>query len=182
MAADHSLTAANGLPWSVPVRVHDIRSGLTRKLVADAATRARIARALDLQSLDQLEAEVSVTPQAEGWEVRGRITADLAQTCGVTLEALPAQIAADFTVRCAESVEDAIDPASGEIVIDLEADDPPDLVEDGVIDLGGYVVEHLALELDPFPRKPGAEFEPPESEAEPSPFAVLARLKPNGEA
>jgi hypothetical protein len=182
MAADHPLTAANGLPWSVPVRVHDIRSGLTRKLEADAATRARVARALDLQSLDRLEAEVSVTPQAEGWEVRGHIAADLAQTCGVTLEPLPAAIRADFAVRCAETAEDEIDEATGEIVIDLDAVDPPDLIEDGIIDLGGYVVEHLALELDPFPRKPGAEFTPPETDPEPSPFAVLARLKPDDKA
>lgn len=173
---------SNGLPWSVALRVHDIRSGVTRTLVADPATRARVARALDLQSLDVLEAEVSVTPQAEGWEVRGHIIADLAQTCGVTLEALPALIRADFAVRCAEAVEEEIDEASGEIVIDLEAADPPDLIEDGVIDLGGYVVEHLALELDPFPRKPGAEFTPPETEPEPSPFAVLARLKPDDKA
>jgi uncharacterized metal-binding protein YceD (DUF177 family) len=64
----------------------------------------------------------------------------------------------------------------------LDAVDPPDLIEDGIIDLGGYVVEHLALELDPFPRKPGAEFTPPETDPEPSPFAVLARLKPDDKA
>jgi uncharacterized metal-binding protein YceD (DUF177 family) len=176
MASDPGLTP----PWSVPVRVADLRGGLTRKLEADAATRARIARALDLQSLGRLEAEISVSPHGQGWEVRGRILADLAQTCGITLEALPAQVDASFVVRCAEAVDPAEVPR--EIVVTLEEDDPPDLIEDGVIDLGAYVVEHLALELDPFPRKPGVEFEPPEAAAEPSPFAVLARLKPETDA
>ncbi|KAF7441445.1 Ubiquinol-cytochrome C chaperone [Pyrenophora tritici-repentis] len=37
-----------------------------------------------------------------------------------------------------------------------------DLIEDGKIDLGQYAVEQLALSLDPFPRKPGAEFVQPE--------------------
>ena len=52
------------------------------------------------------------------------------------------------------------------------------MLEDGEIDLGQYVVEHLALELDPFPRKPGAEFVQPPEPAEISPFAVLKALKP----
>jgi len=41
--------------------------------------------------------------------------------------------------------------------------------------------EFLALALDPYPRKPGVEFESPQPEAEPdekaSPFAALAKLK-----
>ena len=42
----------------------------------------------------------------------------------------------------------------------------------------GHVIEHLALEIDPFPRKPDAVFEPPATEEETSPFAVLKGLKP----
>ena len=44
--------------------------------------------------------------------------------------------------------------------------------------LGGYVLEHLALEIDPFPRKPGAVFEPPQTAEIISPFASLRNLKP----
>ena len=43
--------------------------------------------------------------------------------------------------------------------------------------LAAYVVEDLALAIDPFPRKPGVEFEAPDAPGEPSPFAVLAKLK-----
>jgi hypothetical protein len=43
--------------------------------------------------------------------------------------------------------------------------------------LGAYVVEDLSLAIDPFPRKPGAAFAPPQMAAEPSPFIVLAKLK-----
>ena len=48
------------------------------------------------------------------------------------------------------------------------------------VDLAAYVAEHLALEIDPFARKPGAEFEyaPPADEA--SPFAALQKLKDRG--
>jgi len=45
------------------------------------------------------------------------------------------------------------------------------------IDVAGYVVEHLALEIDPFARKPGAEFEYIAPTVEESPFAVLKALQ-----
>jgi len=51
------------------------------------------------------------------------------------------------------------------------------VLENDSIDLAAYVVEHLSLELDPFPRKPGAVFEPPAEEGSASPFAVLRKLK-----
>ena len=49
--------------------------------------------------------------------------------------------------------------------------------ESDAIDLAGYVVEHLALEIDPFPRKPGVEFVLPAQPPESSPFDVLRALK-----
>jgi uncharacterized metal-binding protein YceD (DUF177 family) len=175
MAQDRVLTAQ---PWSVPLRVAEIGRGLTRRLEADGAARARIARALELQALDRLEGEVVVSPKAQGWEARGTIKADLAQTCGITLEPLPARIDTNFTVRFVDHGDAAAGAEAREVVVALDEEDPPDVVEAGVVDLGAYVVEHLALELDPFPRKPGAVFEPPAAEPEPSPFAVLAELKP----
>jgi len=64
-------------------------------------------------------------------------------------------------------------------VIDFAADDPPDPVTDGLIDVGEAAIEHLALVIDPFPRAADARFdappETPSSEPElPSPFAALA--------
>ena len=69
---------------------------------------------------------------------------------------------------------------SEEIIITLD-DESPDLIENGQIDLGQYAVEQLALRLDPFPRKPGAEFVQPPEPAEISPFAVLKQLRASDE-
>lgn len=164
------------LPYSEPVRLHQIGSGVKRTLTPDAATRARIARALDLASLDAVEAEVNLVPTAAGWTLSGHVRAELAQTCGITLEPLPLTIDEAFSVQLAEPV----DEESDEIIITLE-DESPDVVEDGQIDLGQYVVEQLALHLDPFPRKPGAEFVQPPEPTEISPFAVLKQLRPSDE-
>lgn len=162
------------LPYSEPVRLHQVGAGLSRTLAPDAAARVRIAKALDLASLDFLEVEMKLAPAAAGWSLTGRIRARLAQTCGVTLEPLPLEIDDAFSVSLAEAGE----PDPDEIVITLD-DESPDLVEDGRIDLGQYAVEQLALRLDPFPRKPGAEFVQPPEPAEISPFAVLRKLRPD---
>ncbi|MGV9007392.1 MAG: YceD family protein [Brevundimonas sp.] len=159
------------LPFSDPVRLNQIPGGVTRRLEPDAAARGRIARALDLASLDAFVAEMTLKPVAEGWRLTGRITAGAVQTCGLSLEPLPVEIDSTFSITLSEAVE----TESEEIVITVE-DDSPDLIEDGRIDLGQYAVEQLALRLDPFPRKPGAEFVQPPEPAEISPFAVLRAL------
>ena len=161
------------LPYSEPVRLHQVGGGVTRTLEPDAVARARIAKALDLASLDRFVAEVTLAPSPGGWRLSGRVRASLAQTCGITLEPLPVEVDAPFAVSLAEAVEEDSD----EIVITLD-DESPDLIEGGQVDLGQYAVEQLALRLDPFPRKPGAEFVQPPEPAEISPFAVLKQLRP----
>jgi uncharacterized metal-binding protein YceD (DUF177 family) len=167
----------SGLPYSVPVRLHQAGAGLERHLEPDAAERAKIAKSLDLASLDAFDAEIRLEPSGHsGWRVSGRVRADAVQTCGLTLEPLPIHIDARFSISLAEAVE----TESDEIDVTLD-DDAPDLIEDGQVDLGQYAVEQVALKLDPFPRKPGAEFVQPEEPAEISPFAVLKALRPSDE-
>ena len=162
------------LPLSEPVRLNEIGKGLDRTLEPDAAARAKIAKALDLASLDAFVADLSVAPAANaGYRLTGRIRASAVQTCGITLEPLPVEIDQRFSIDLVEAV-DPIETDEIEITLD---DDAPDIIEDGRIDLGQYAVEQLALTLDPFPRKPGAEFVQPDEPAEISPFAVLKQFK-----
>lgn len=163
------------LPLSEPVRLNEIGRGLERTLAPDEAVRAKIAKALDLASLDAFVADLTVKPADNaGYRITGRVRASAVQTCGITLEPMPVEIDERFSVDLAEAVET---PEDGEIEVSLD-EDAPDLIEDGRIDLGQYAVEQLALQLDPFPRKPGAEFVQPEEPVEISPFAVLKQLKP----
>lgn len=163
---------SDALPFSDPVRVHQIGTGVIRTLEPDEAARKRIARSLDLAALDAFTAEVELRPTDAGWRLKGRVRAQAVQTCGLTLEPLPVTIDTRFSVSLAEAAEEETD----EIVIDMD-DEAPDLIEEGRIDLGQYAVEQLALALDPFPRKPGAEFVQPPEPTEISPFAVLRSLK-----
>ncbi len=119
-----------------------------------------------------------LTPWFDGARLDGRWSATIVQLCGVSLEPLVSDLAGDFVVHVLPpgSKHAPKDPIH-EVVIDPHAEDPPDLLDSDVIDLAGYVIEHLALEIDPFPRAPGAQFSPPEAERESSPFAKLAAWK-----
>lgn len=170
------MTSETQPPFSEVVRINEIGAGLERRLVPDAAAVKRIVKALDLASLTAFEADLKIAPARVGWTLTGRVVATLEQVCGITLDPLPVQVDERFSVDLVEAVE----PETDEIEVTLD-DDSPDVIEDGRIDLGQYAVEQLALTLDPFPRKPGAEFVQPEEPAEISPFAVLKAFKARDE-
>jgi len=165
-------------PWPHLVGLGEARRGASLHLVADDAARAVIAKALDIEALEALEADVELSEWLDGVEIAGRWRAAIVQICGVSLDPFETALDGRFTVR-------AVPPGSpnapaepvGEVEFDSEAEDPPDLLESENLDVGFYVVEHLALEVDPFPRKPGIEFEAPDEPPPPSPFDVLRALK-----
>ena len=166
--------------WSHTVTLADIGRGLGPvDLTADAATRVAIARELGLERLDALTARVRARPWLDGAEIAGSFTAEVTQICSLSGEPFEQTLRGDFTVRAVpEGGEAAPRHDSPEIDIDPEADDPPDVLPTDRVDLAAYVVEHLALSVDPFPRKPGAVYEPPAEDNTLSPFAALARLRP----
>ena len=170
-------------PWSESLKLSQVTGlapgrRLERRLVAGPAERKAIAEHLDAEAIERLEADLSISPWFDGVQIEGRWRAEVVQICGVTLEPFSTALDGAFTVRAVPE-HSALAPreAGHEIVVDPDADDPPDVLEDDVVDLAGYVVEHLALEVDPFPRKPGVEFTLPEQPRESSPFDLLRNLK-----
>ena len=65
-----------------------------------------------------------------------------------------------------------------------EIPDPPEPIENGVIDFGRLATDVLFLAIDPYPRKPEAIFEPVVVAADPEdhPFAALKALRTDGNA
>jgi len=170
---------APDLPWSIRIPLGDLRRGaVTLDLTPDVDTERAIAKTLKLVDLKGFRAQVRLGPWLDGVELAGDWTAVVTQVCGVSLDPFETKLGGVFQVRCVPLGSPLLIPADSEVEIDLDADDPPDALEHDWVDVAAYVVEHLALEIDPFPRKPGAEFTPPPAETPPSPFAVLARLQP----
>ena len=166
-------------PWRVPIAVEEIpETGQHLDLAADAATRDEIARMAGLRDLPRLEANFDLTREsAGGVRVAGRVSASVGQTCVVTLEPLANNIEEDVDLLFmpqAGAAEPAADGEGGEEEAGAKWNDPEPLV-DGVVDLGALATEFLLLGIDPYPRKPGAVFEPPaDGAAEEGPFAALA--------
>ena len=178
MAERHKSVPA---PWLVPVTVDDIpeEGGQRFDLVADAPTRAVVARIAGLRDLPRLEANFEVTRYgAGGLRVAGRVSATVGQTCVVTLEPLTDEIDEEVAVAFAPQV----DRQAGETGSAKEAMDETEPLIDGTIDLGVLATEFLILGLDPYPRKPDAVFQPPQdATTEEGPFAALAALKKDGQ-
>ena len=66
----------------------------------------------------------------------------------------------------------------GDVHSQVVADDAPEPLVGGMIDLGEVATEFLSLGLDPYPRKADAAFATPAAEDDtPHPFAALAALK-----
>ena len=160
------------LAWPAP-------RGAEHRLILEAGpeARSRVARDLDLEKVQRLGGDIAVRPWLDGMEIEGRIEALVTRVCGVTLEPFDVAIDEPLRVRIVpEGSPNAASHEGDEVVVDLEAEDPPDEAPDGGVDPSAYLIEALALALDPFPRKPGVIFESPTATDPASPFAALAKL------
>jgi uncharacterized metal-binding protein YceD (DUF177 family) len=136
--------------------------------------------------------------------------ADVVQSCVVTLEPVTASVSDEFEVdflpkgadpadvigtgsprdsgkemKKEETVDDWLEGLEdGEMVIDSEEADPPEIMRGGVVEIGELIVENLSLALDPYPRRAGEEMDltragdnNEDNVVRDNPFAVLASLK-----
>lgn len=172
---------AAGALFSLTVAVRGIgRKGQTVKLEADAGQRAALAKSLAIEAIERFGVEIHLRRVSGGVvHLRGRLEADVVQTCVVSLEPMQQHIdePVSVTLLPAETADGRSDAC---LRVDPMDEDDRDTYSNGRIDLGAIASEQLALNLDPYPRAPGVEFEASgsaEAREQVSPFAALARLK-----
>lgn len=170
-------------PWRVPVAVAQIpETGLHRDIEADKAIREAIAEVGGLREVLSASASLDVAPKSGGrFQVTGRVRARVGQTCVVTLDPIENDIDEEIDLIFAppEQIPQLSDLVDDAAESDEEIPDPPEPIENGVIDLGRLATDALFLAVDPYPRKPDAVFEPPvvPDDPEDHPFAALKALK-----
>lgn len=139
------------------VRVNAIPArGDTQVVTATPAEREALAARLGIPAVLDLTCRFRLIPGPAGTvEGRGELRARVVQICVVTLDEFEAPVAEDFAVRFVPAGTESEDIDPGE-----QEDEIP--YAGGVIDLGEAAAEQLALALDPYPRKPGAELPAPD--------------------
>src|SRR5262249_55187485 len=103
------------------------------------------------------------------------------QACVVSLEPLVAPIAREFT-RELHVTPARAQVQEKDVIVSPAEDEIPEEIESLHYDLAGPLVEEFLLAIDPYPRRSGVEFAPPEAALgrPESPFAVLKGLKSGG--
>ena len=183
MSADRATDETTPFRRPIPVARLSRRGETPFGIEADADERAALARFLGVARVDRLSLEGTVVPAGdEGWEVRGRLVAELEQTCVVSLGPVAAEY--DAEVDRLYLPADRIAPVQEATVVPDEADEPDPYTN--AIDPAQLAVESLALMLDPYPRAQGAALEratfaepgvKPLEDDDVRPFAGLAALR-----
>lgn len=171
---EHKTEKAAAMPWQVPVAADDIdEDGRHFALAADAAVRAAVARLAGLRELPRFEASFDVNRRGDGGlHVTGAVSATAGQNCVVTLEPLLNEISERVDLVFLPP-QPAVEPEAEGGSAGAKWNGPEPLIG-GAVDLGAVAIEFLILGLDPYPRKPGAAFQPPPiAEPEEGPFAAL---------
>ena len=162
-------------------RIIDIRQIGKEPVVveADEAERQALARRFMLVSVDALRASVTLQADAAIVTAKGRITANIVQSCAVS--------GADLPVAIDDALSFRFVPPRGEAKpdeeIEIDEDDCDEIEFTGqTFDLGEAVAQSLALAIDPYATGPDADDARRKAgivdENAPSgPFAALAGLK-----
>ncbi|HKA76966.1 MAG TPA: DUF177 domain-containing protein [Pseudolabrys sp.] len=157
--------------WSVPVAVEDIPdTGLHVEINAPEPVRATLAASAGLREMPRLSAVFDLARKGAGVCVTGKVKARVGQKCVVTLEPIESDL--DETVDLIFAAAEAGQTEGA------NADEAPEPLVDGKLDLGAIATEFLFLGIDPYPRKADAEFAPLiTDDGGTRPFAGLEALK-----
>src|SRR5215212_6734073 len=140
-------------PWTVPVAVAQIPdTGLHRDIEAGQAVREAMAELAGLREILSASASLDVTPRTGGRvHVVGRVRARVGQTCVVSLEPIENDLdeAIDLIFAPPDQIPQLADLVDEAAETEGEIPDPPEPIENGMIDLGRLATDALFLGVDP---------------------------------
>lgn len=143
---------------SFPVSVQHVpHKGIEVTLKSDDREREALAESHGLEKVLSFSADFIITPwKKSGIKIRGKIQAQIVQSCVATLEPIENQIDEDVEIvlvpehsRLARIPVDE----SGEMLISADGPDIPETFSGDKIDIGAIAEEFFDLAIDPYPRK-----------------------------
>ena len=145
---------------------------------ADQAERNALARRFGLVEIEALSAEAELVRKNDEVRAKGRLCAQVVQSCVATAEPIEARLDEPFEIV----FRPQIDANRPEEEVELSESEMDVVFYDGAaVDMGEAVAETLSLSLDPYPRISDAEERLKaagvKSEEEAGPFGALAGLR-----
>lgn len=142
---------------------------------------AELARQLPLVSCEALTVKYVIKPSGrDGYAMTGNVIAEVTQSCVVTLEPVSARLEEPLDCKFVPAAFIPTEQTEEEELSSLEELEP---MEGGFLNVGRVVVEVISTGLDPYPRRPDAEWETDDAAradfAASGPFSALAGLKKN---
>lgn len=129
------------------------------EIEANEAERVALAYRFALPAVESLAAQISLEEDGKAVLARGRLQAQIMQSCAISGEEFPVSIDEPVLLRFVE--EGAIDPALSvdeEIEIELSGEDCDEIEFSGdAFDLGEAVAQSLGLAIDPYATGPNAD-------------------------
>jgi hypothetical protein len=188
--------------WSYLISIDDIpQTGKSLTAMPSDAEKKDIADRLGVVCVENISASFDLSRESgHVVRVKGRFSADITQTCVVSLEPVVSHIEDEFeawyadhsqVIPFARAQHEAL---SKKEVIDLpmlEEEEDPEPIADGKIDLGELAVQYLSLAVNPYPHKDGINYEKAIKKEDAAgekgsgpllsvnPFAALKNWRPN---
>jgi uncharacterized metal-binding protein YceD (DUF177 family) len=178
------MTEPQPLEFSRPVSTAKLSAApATYRIQANKAERAALARRLGLVSLDRLEAEVQLHRAGGDCHLSATLSAELVQSCVVSLDPVPAAVEESFTLCFRPGIDE---DEADRLALENPEDEIIEPLMGEAIDIGEAVAQQLSVAMDSYPRAASVQLaeagiafgetadEPSESR---NPFGALAALK-----
>lgn len=163
-------------------RLNEIPAGgLRTTRSATPAERAELVRQLPLVSCEELTVHYTIKATGrDAYALTGNVVAEVTQSCIITLEPVSARLDEPLDCKFVPAASMPTEQTEEEELSNLEELEP---IEGGLLNVGRVVFEVISTGLDPYPRRPGAEWKGDDAEgddpAASGPFSALAGLKKN---
>ncbi|WP_455481404.1 YceD family protein [Bartonella sp. B12(2025)] len=170
-----------------PVSVRSLSSkGIRVHICANQRECAHLAKNHDLVEVKFCDGKFHIFPwKKRGIRIKGLLQARVIQLCVVTLEPLENILYEDievfFVPENSDLMKHKISENTGELFLDVEGQDTPEVFYGDKIDIGAVMEEFFELSINHYPRKEGVKMRAiknlEESEQKLSPFSVLKNWK-----
>jgi len=182
----------SGNEFSRPIDVTTIgKNGRHFDFQATESEKSALARRYDILDIQKLTAKSVIKPAKKGqYNLQASYCVNLKQACSLSLETVEDEISGKFTVTLQHPPRESNKQSQNEdveIAFDLDEGDI-EYLNSNQVDAGELIAQYISLEINPYPRKPGAigkvggqkiiqEEDVDMVQKKKNPFAVLESLK-----